>query len=235
MESNIKRKNEHLWFKCYKKMIKATKPNVKFHYVGEHFKDGSLILSNHESTKGPLSWDFFCDRPVRFLGSEEMNSGLIRMYKYQSRVYYHEKKHWNLFLARLFCLAATPLTNLFYKGLDLISIREGVLFKKTMRDSYIALANYHENLVIFPEDSTNGYLKRLEGFHKGFILICEYCLKNAYDVPLAVSYYNKDKNLIVVGESIKYSEIKNKFKAKEDICEYLKNMCNELGDLSDKL
>ena len=43
------------------------------------------------------------------------------MYKYQTRVYYHEKKHWNLHLARLFCLLASPLTNLFYKGLNLIS------------------------------------------------------------------------------------------------------------------
>ena len=37
MESSIKRKNERLWFKCYKKIIKATKPKVRFHYTDEPF------------------------------------------------------------------------------------------------------------------------------------------------------------------------------------------------------
>ena len=98
------------------------------------------------------------------------------MYKYQSRVYFHEKKHWSLFGARMFCLIASPLTNMFYKGLNLISTYPDGRFKNTIKESLEAIKN-GENVVIFPEVSTNGYLAELEGFHEGFVLLAETCLK----------------------------------------------------------
>ena len=230
----LNKKQEGLFFKGFKGFMKLIRKKVRFIYTGERFKPGTLILSNHESTKGPLSWDFFCDQPVRLLGTEEMNSGLRRMYKYQTKVYYHEKKHWNLFLARLFCLLASPMTNLFYKGLDLISIKDGLRFRETMQDAYTSLCEYKENLVIFPEDSTKGYLKELEGFKKGFLMIAQYCYKRGYNIPIVVGYYNKNKSLIVVGEPTTYKALMDKFAGnKDDIAEYLKDMCNELGKLSD--
>lgn len=76
-----------------------------------------------------MSLELYADFPIRTWGTHEMNSGLSKMYRYQSRVYYHEKKGWNLHLARLFCLLASPLTNLFYKGFALlgqISLKHGI-------------------------------------------------------------------------------------------------------------
>lgn len=227
----LKRKKDSLLFKIYKGFIKLFKKKVKYYYLGEKFDNGALILSNHESTKGPLAWEFYCDKRVRFLGNEEMNSGLIRMYKYQTKVYYHEKKHWNLFLARLFCLLATPLTWLFYNGLHLISIREGVALRKTISDAYISLCEYKENLVIFPEDSTNGYLEELEGFKHGFLLICEYAYKQGLDLDIVVAYYQRKNNLCVVDSTIKYSELLAKYENRSSIAEALKNRCNELGKM----
>ena len=232
----LKKKKEGFFFKGYKACIKATKKKVKFIYLGEHFKKGTLVLSNHESTKGPLSWDFFCEVPVRFLGTVEMNSGLRKMYKYQSEVYYHQKKHWNLFLAKMFCLLASPLTNLFYKGLDLISIREGLGFLQTLEDAYVSLCEYEENLVIFPEDSTTGYHEELTGFKKGFLLIAEKCYKKGYDIPIVVSYYRKKDSKIIVGEPVLYSKLLEEFKTKDAIAGHLKDECNRLGkyQLTDK-
>ena len=33
--------------------------------------------------------ELYADFPFRFWGTSEMNSGLIKMYKYQSKVYFH--------------------------------------------------------------------------------------------------------------------------------------------------
>ena len=235
MKSNkLQPKKEKWLFKGYKACIKATKKKVKFYYLDKKFEHGTLVLSNHESTKGPLSWDFFSGIQVRFLGSEEMNSGLIRMYKYQSKVYYHEKKHWNLFLSRLFCLAASPLTNLFYKGFDLISIREGAGLGRTIKDAYTSLVEYKENLVLFPEDSTNGYLEELEAFHPGFLLICEYCYKKGVDLPIVVAYYRKKDSVCFVDKAINYSTLVEKYQTRERLAEALKDRCNELGKMDPK-
>lgn len=225
----IKPKKVKPLFKAYRACIKAGSKKVTYHYVGKHFEKGSLILCNHESTKGPLAWDFFCDVPVRLLGTEEMNSGLRRMYKYQSETYYHEKKHWNLFLSKIYCLLASPMTNWFYKGLSLISIREGFQFKKTITDVYTSLHDFKESIVIFPEDSTRGYLEQLDGFKEGFLLICEYCYKKGYDIPLVVAYYRKKDSVMIVDEPIMYSTLKERHLSRKEMAETLKDRCNELG------
>ncbi len=227
----LKPKKDSLLFKLYKAFIKLFKKKVKYYYLGDKFDKSSLILSNHESTKGPLAWEFYCDKKVRFLGNEEMNSGLLRMYKYQTRVYYHEKKHWDLFLARLFCLLATPLTWLFYSGLHLISIRDGAALRRTINAAYISLNDFKENLVIFPEDSTKGYLEELEGFKHGFLLICEYAYKKGLDLDVVVAYYQRKNNLCVVDSPIKYSTLLSKYQTRDKIAEALKDRCNELGKM----
>ena len=138
--------NRKWWFKLIKKLMLCRYKEPKFVYLGEEIDKGSLILSNHEGTDAPMSLEIFLDKPIRMWGAHEMNSGLIKMYKYQSEVYYHEKKHWNIHLARLFCLIASPVTNVFYKGLNLISTYKDARFRRTIKESLEALNN-GENIV----------------------------------------------------------------------------------------
>ena len=166
MKSVKKRK---WWFKVLKKLMRGRYKQPTFVYLGKEFGAGSLVLSNHEGTDSPMSLEIWHKAPTRMWGAHEMNSGLIKMYKYQTRVYYHEKKHWNLHLARLFCLIASPLTNLFYKGLNLISTYKDQRFIKTIKESLEAIQK-GETVVIYPEDSSNGYLENLEGFYCGFLV-----------------------------------------------------------------
>ena len=155
------------WFRLFKKILVVRYKRPKFVYLGKPFGNGGIIVSNHVGTDAPLSLELYCNKTVRMWGAHEMNSGLVKMYKYQTRVYYHEKKHWNLHLARLFCLLASPLTNLFYKGLKLISTYHDARFLRTLRESVTALKK-GENIVVFPEDSKEGYKDELDGFFCGF-------------------------------------------------------------------
>jgi hypothetical protein len=162
----------------------------EFIYLGEEIGTGGIILSNHEGTDAPMSLELYLDKPIRMWGAHEMNSGVVEMYKYQSRVYYHEKKHWNLHLARLFCLIASPITNLFYKGLNLISTYRDTRFRRTVRESVEALQQGY-NIVIFPEDSAKGYLAELEGFFAGFVVLAESCLKKGWICPFTLPIFAK--------------------------------------------
>ena len=123
------KQDRKLWYSGLKKIIKIRYKRPKFIYLGDKPNKNSIILSNHVGTDAPMSLELYADFPIRTWGTHEMNSGLSKMYRYQSRVYYHEKKRWNLHLARLFCLLASPLTNLFYKGFALlgqISLKHGI-------------------------------------------------------------------------------------------------------------
>lgn len=218
------------YFRVLKTIMKVRYKKPCFIYLGEPFENGAVILSNHEGTDSPMSLEIYCDKPVRMWGAHEMNSGLVSLYKYQTKIYFHEKKHWNIHLARLFCLIASPLTHLFYAGFDLISTYRDVRLVKTLRESFEALKS-GDNIVIFPEDSTNGYLPELEGFHEGFILLAEFCQKKKIDLPIYVSYFRKSDRTYIFDAPIQYSELSAKCKTREQIAKYLCDRCNELGKM----
>lgn len=220
------------WFRFIKTLMTSRYKKPEFIFLGDKFEDGSIIISNHEGTDAPMSLEMYMDRKLRFWGAYEMNSGLIKMYKYQTRVYYHEKKHWNLHLARLFCLIASPLTNLFYKGLNLISTYRDQRFYKTLKQSYSAIEK-GDSIVVFPENSEKGYLKELESFYGGFVVLAEYAYKKGKDVQIVVSYFIKEKNRYVFDKPIRYSVLLSERKTREQMMDYLLNRCNALGRMED--
>jgi len=222
--------NRKLWFRNLCKVMKIVIKKSEFQYLGEEIQPGSIILSNHVGTSAPLALELYGPKNIRHWGAHEMNSGLIKLYKYQTKVYYHEKKHWNLFAARMFCLIASPLTNIFYKGLRLISIYKDYRLKHTIEESVEAIKS-GESIVIYPEDSTKGYLDELEGFHAGFVLLAKTCLNKGIDVPIYVSYYNKKQKKYMIDKPVKYSELVNKYQTKEEISKALCVRCNELGKM----
>ena len=231
-KEKTKKKNNRKWyFRVLKKMMKCRYKEPTFVYLGEKFNEGAIILSNHEGTDAPMSLEIYSGANLRMWGAHEMNSGLVKMYKYQTRVYYHEKKHWNLHLARLFCLIASPLTNLFYSGLNLISTYRDGRLKKTIKESVEAIEN-GDNIVIFPEVSTNGYLAELEGFHEGFVLLAEACLKRGKDIPIYVTYFKKEEKIYVIDKPVNYSVLKEKHKTREEVAKALLARCNELGKMT---
>lgn len=217
-----------------KNMMKIRYKKPKFVFLGDKPTKNAIILSNHEGTDAPMSLEIYCQFPIRMWGTYEMNSGLRKMYKYQTEVYYHQKKHWNLHLARLFCLLASPLTNLFYKGLKLISTYRDANFMRTIKESYQAIKDGN-NIVIFPEKSPDGYLAELQGFYAGFLVFAQYCFKNGIDTPIYVSYFKLKERTYVFDKPILFSELKSKFETRDEIVEYLLNKCNALNtiDLSE--
>lgn len=224
------KQNRKLWYRGMKNLMKCRYKQPRFIYLGKKPTNGSIILSNHEGTDAPMSLEIYCDFPIRMWGTAEMNSGLKRLYAYQTKVYYHEKKHWNLFGARMFCLLASPLTNLFYKGLNLISTYKDARFRTTLKESVAALKN-GDNIVIFPEHSEDGYLAELKGFYAGFLVLAQQCFKEGLDVPIYVSYFKLKERTYLFDEPILFSELKSKFETREEMIEYLLNKCNALGKI----
>lgn len=227
-ENKDGRKKRKLYFRILKKLMRSRYKEPRFIYLGEEISHGALILSNHEGTDAPMSFEIYLDKPIRMWGAHEMNSGLIKLYKYQTRVYYHEKKHWNIHLARLFCLIASPLTWLFYSGLELISTYRDTRIIKTVRESVKALQE-GDNIVIYPEDSTKGYLAELESFHEGFVLLADVCKHRGIDLPIFVSYFRKDDLTYIIDKPVYYSELTRDGSSRAEVAKKLCDRCNALG------
>ena len=229
-KEKVFKQNRKSWYRGLKKIMKIKYKRPQFIYLGQKPDKGAIILSNHEGTDAPMSLEIYCDFPIRFWGAHEMNSGLKSLYAYQTKVYYHEKKHWNLFAARVFCLLASPLTNLFYKGLNLISTYKDARLRNTIKES-VDTIKQGDNVVIFPENSEDGYLAELKGFFAGFVLLANACEKEGIDVPIFVSYYKKKENKYIFDQPILFSKLKEEFKTKEQIAKHLLDRCNNLGKI----
>ncbi len=218
------------WFLWVQSIVKWFIKKPKFITLGKPVCPGSIVLSNHEGTGAPLSMELYGKLPVRFWGAHEMNEGFKSAYWYMTNIYYHKKKHWNLWLARLFCLIATPLTRMFYIGLELIPTYPDIRLKNTLSKSLDALKKGH-TVVIFPEDSDKGYLKELSRFHQGAMLLLEYCQRRGLDVPVYVAYYNKEKKQYVFDAPSSTSQLLALGLSREELAKKLCDRCNELGKL----
>lgn len=218
------------WFTALKNLLKVWYRKPQFIFLGEKPQKNAIILSNHEGSYGPLQMEIWAQFPLRMWGTYEMNSSFKELYRYQSQIYFHQKKHWNIHLARLFCVIAAPLTYIFYRGLRLISTYRDMRFLQTVKQSYKAIAG-GENVVIFPEDSSRGYFKELTEFYAGFTVFANYCLKKGVDAPVYVSYYKKKERAFIFSEPILFSKLKSLFKTREDIAEYMLQKCNSLNKL----
>ncbi len=218
------------WFRVIKKIMRLFIKESEFVYLGEKITEPTIILSNHVGTSAPLAWELYGNLPFRFWGASEMNSGLISLYKYQTRIFYHEKKHWNLHLARLFCLIASPLTYMFYKGINLISTYRDIRFKHTVAESIDALKD-GKSVIIFPEISDKGYLDVLEGFHQGFTVLGSILLKKGMNVPITVAYYKKSERRYIIDKPVMLSDIFREGVSRERIAEQLCDRCNYLGQM----
>lgn len=218
------------WFRFIKKIMRLFIRETEFIYLDKKIDKPTIILSNHVGTAAPLAWELYGKLPFRFWGASEMNSGLIALYKYQTRVFYHEKKHWNLHLARLFCLIASPLTYMFYKGINLISTYHDIHFTKTISESIHTLED-GKSVIIFPEISDKGYLDVLEGFHQGFTVLGSILLKKNMDLPITVAYYRKNEKRYIVDKPIMLSELFKEGVSREEIAKKLCDRCNELGQM----
>lgn len=207
MEKKKKIKNRRWHMKPLRGLLKIFIRKPKVLYLGEPIEEQSIILSNHVGSSGPLTLEcYFKDQPFRFWGTYEMNGNLKMVYKYLSEVFYHQKKGWNLTLAKMFCLIAAPLVKMFYAGLNLISTYPDMRFKGTLQESKKTLKS-GQSLIIFPEDSSKGYFDELTSFYSGFAVFANMLYKKGVDLPIYASYLNRKTRVYVVSEKMMFSEL----------------------------
>ncbi len=221
------------WFKGLKQVLKLFIPRPKFVYLGEKISTPAIILSNHVGASAPLAWELYFSQRFRFWGTHEMTGGLKSVYRYLSEVYFPRKKHWNKTLAKLFCLIAAPLANLFYKGLQLIPTYRDARFKQTIQKSLSSVKS-GSNLIIFLEDSSDGYHDKLKCFYAGFTMIGDACLKEGIDLPVYVSYYRKKDKTFLIDKPILFSRLKGLYKDRQKLADMMCERTNRLLSLFHK-
>ena len=203
--NDVVKNNRKWWFRGLKNFLKIFIHKPKFIFLGDKPQKNCLILSNHAGAKGPLKAELYFKQPLRIWGTYEMNSGLKMVYKYLSETYYYQKHHWKKFFAKSFSLIAAPFANLFYKGLRLIPTYRDTRLRNTIKESVNAIKE-GQKIIIFPEDSSQGYFDTLTKYFSGFAFLAKTCYKEGIDLDIFATYYKKSENVYIFDKPIKYSK-----------------------------
>lgn len=86
-------------------------------------------------------------------------------------------------------------------------------------------------IIIYPENSTLGYMDPPTSFHSGFVKLCQlYYKKRGEDLPLYVCYCNGKKHRIVVAEPMYVNKMLQEGKTETEIAEIAAETCAKLHD-----
>ena len=225
-----KTKGRKAWFRGLKAFLRLFIRKPEYLLLGDEFAERSVILSNHVGSLGPLTHELYFLKRFRFWGTYEMNSGLKSVYIYLSQIYFYQKKHKSKSMSKFLGFIVAPFANMFYKGLELISTYRDHRLRKTLDESIKTLKD-NQSLIIFPENSSDGYHDELKECFAGFVVLGKVCLKQGIDLPVYTSYFRKKEKVIVVDKPIMMSELLGSGLDKKQIAENIRTRMNELGNM----
>lgn len=226
-----KKHNRTRTWRFIKCILRLFKRKPQFIFLGEKFSDQAIYLSNHVGAKGPLTLELYFPKLFRFWGVHSMNDGFKSRFKYLSTTYFHEKKHLNKFLAFLIAIPATPVMGIFYAGIRLLPTYNDGRMVKTLYKS-IEILKDKQNIIIFPENSSDGYHDVLKEYFAGFYVLAKKAFAEGMNLKIFNMYYQKKGNKIIVDKPISFSELSNLKKTKEEIAEMFRFRANELGKMN---
>ena len=198
-------------------------------YLGEKITEPSILLSNHAGVSAPFGFERFMKEPLRMWGTYQMTKGYKSVKAYYTKIFLKQKHpNYSNFRCKLLGALLSPLATWYYSGNTVIPTYPDARLIETIHESSETL-DKGMSIVIFPEDSSNGYFEQLKFVFGGFAVLCERLYKKGRDVPVACCYYHKKKRVCVVDNPIKYSVLRGATFDRDALAERMMKRINELA------
>ena len=186
---------------------------------GEELKDKAIYLSNHAGAGGPLVYELYFPKCITNWGAHEMTEGYKTRWKYLYHVFYRQKLHWGKVRSFIVACLFAPISILIYRSIGLIPTYTDGRFRSTIRQS-CRILDENSSLLIFPEDSDDGYHDPPSSFFQGFTAMSVlYKRLRKEDVPVYNCYYSAKARSLVVSKPIYVNEMLASGMTTEEISE----------------
>lgn len=213
-------------FFIFKSIFKLFIHKPKVINLNDEYPKTGLIITDHRGKWGPFFMSIHSPFPVAFIGASPMLGNYKERYLYLRNILYIQKLKKGKVYASVKAAFEAIFSKMIYKGMRLIPSYADMRFVKTI--SYVQKTmNNNLPVVVFPEDSDEGYFDELKVLRSGFIIIAEtISRREKKDIPIYPVYEHLKKKLIIIDKPFYLSQFKDK--TKEEICEYAKNRINNL-------
>lgn len=216
-------------FFCFvKKILRLFYKKPEIVYCGGEIEDGAIIVGNHCSMRGPVVYEMYLPAFCAKWGAGEMLGSYRSRFAYLRDVYFMKKKGYGKVTASFLAFFDAFFSIFFYRGMKFLPTWRDARFAKTVVNSVEVLQD-GTSVLIFPENSEEGYKEVLTEFFPGFVILAEkFYKKTGKDVPIYPVYYSDKANLMVIGEPLFVQDFIKRGLDRVQIAEYFRDRVNDL-------
>ncbi|MBQ9113843.1 MAG: hypothetical protein IJY05_02860 [Clostridia bacterium] len=207
--------------------LKAKRPQI-INLAGE-IEDKSITVVNHSAKSGPPALDLYFPKKTAKWGAHEMLG-----YYGQRKAYLRDvlnirklKKKpglWNSFKSAIMA-ALNPIP---YNGMWMVPTYPDGRLIKTLRYSS-ELLDMNIPIMIFPENSNDGYKTVLTEFFPGFVMLAEkYYRAKGVDLPIYPTYYHLEKRIMIIDKPLYVQDMVKEGLSREQIAQRFCDAVNNL-------
>ena len=228
----VKKKNGFL-FNCTKwlvHLIRGGKPTIINLNEDGKIPEGSIIIANHNGASGPMSYKTFLAPPAMMTwGAHQMCENYKSRRRYLIDVFYGQKLGFGKKRAWISGTLFAIVSGAFYSMAGIIPVYYDNRLRRTYEYSFECLKE-NVNVMIFPENSDNGYKEILEDdFHPGYLHFAKlWSKKIKKEVPIYTYFYSKKEHTIVIGKPHYISEIEAQY-GKDGVNTFFREYMNKIG------
>ena len=204
------------------------KPKRIINY-NETIEDKCIIVSTHCGKNGPYCLSQYLPIKHATWGASEMFGKYRVRRRYLRDVLYIQKLHKKKFSSSVKATFEAFFNKFIYKGMSVIPTYTDLNFINTIKYS-IETLNNNMPIVIFPEDSSEGYKDYLDKLLPGFIHLSDkYFKKEKIDLPVYPTYYNYKYKTILIGKPLYIQKLKQESNMNNDcLCNLFRDEINNL-------
>ncbi len=222
-------KRRQPFFACVKAVMRFFHRRIRTVFLDAKPEEPCLYLINHANKYGPILYELYLPVYNVKWGASPMLGSYAERRQYLRDVLYIQKNGYGRAKASFKAFFEAFFSAFFYKGMKMVPTYPDARLMKTVKKSAEILSQ--ASLMIFPEDSGEGYFEVIKKFLPGFVLVAEqYYRKNGKDVPIRTAYYSKKRSLIVVDEPCYLQDLKQCGFNREGIAEAMRIKVNALHD-----
>jgi len=206
-------------------------PNRKAKVInttGEPLPKQCILIANHHGAAGPVNIRLFIKDVYMTWCAHQMCERYPSRWRYAYHTYYRKKLKYNKVKAFFKATLLAFINPWTYKYTGAIPVYYDSRIINTYRNSIECIEN-NVPVLIFPENSNEGYKKVLEEFWGGFLAMSRlYYKKNNVDLPIYTLRFCTKPKRIIIGTPLYYNEL-SKTHTDEEILKMFVTHMNELG------
>lgn len=231
----MKRKNKELsmnrrqpvW-KCVSSVLRLFMKKPKIISLSGELPDKAIYVANHSAMFGPVIYNLYLPKKVAQWGAYPMLGTYKERYRYLRDVYFMQKRHKNKAAATILAGFEAFFSIFFYRGMNVLPSYNDSRFITTIRKS-LRVLEQNFGVIIYPENSDEGYHEILKGFFAGFVELARcFKLRHHEDVPIYPVYYHAKKKMMVIGTPSKITDYTEKGMNRQQIAA---SFCQQVNDL----